>query len=67
MLLRRQLAMVERRQTKPMRLTQGEKVLLVVVTQQLRSRPGRTIREMESVIRIVKPATLFGWHRALVR
>lgn len=67
LLLRRQLAIYERRQERAPRLSRGEKLTLVVLATKLKTRTGRTIKAMGEVIRIVKPATLFGWHRALVR
>jgi hypothetical protein len=48
-------------------LSRGEKLMLVVLATRLKDRTNRTIKGMGGVIRIVKPATLFGWHRALVR
>jgi len=36
---------------------------LVVLGTKLKAKAGRTIKAMGEVIRIVKPATLFGWHR----
>jgi putative transposase len=67
LLLRRQLAIYERKQSQPMRLSRGEKLTLVVLGTKLKARTGRTIQQMRDAIRIVKPATLFGWHKQLVR
>lgn len=67
LLLRRQLAIYERKQVQPMRLTRGEKLTLVVLAVRLKATTGRTIKQMKDVIRIVKPKTVFGWHRELVR
>ncbi|HVO69816.1 MAG TPA: hypothetical protein VMT24_07215 [Aggregatilineaceae bacterium] len=67
MLLRRQLAIYERRQERAPRLSRGKKLTLVVLATKLKTRTGRTIKAMGEVIRIVKPATLFRWHRELVR
>lgn len=33
----------------------------------LKATMGRTIKQLGEVIRIVKPRTVFGWHRELVR
>lgn len=66
-LLRGQLAIYERKQNQPMRLSRCEKVTLVVVATRLKVQTGRTIKSMGEVIRIVKPATLYGWHKQLVR
>ena len=67
LLLRRQLAIYERRQERAPRLSRGEKLTLVVLATKLKAKTGRTIKAMGEVIRIVKPATLFGWHKQLVR
>ena len=67
LLLRRQLAIYERRQKRPPHLSRGEKLTLVVLAAKLKTETGRTIKSMGDVIRIVKPATLFGWHRQIVR
>ena len=65
-LLRRQLAIYERKQNQPMRLSRSEKVTLVVLATRLKAQSGRTIKSLGEVIRIVKPATLYGWHKQLV-
>ncbi len=67
LLLRRQLAIYERRQERAPRLSRGEKLALVVLATKLKVKTGRTIKAMGEVIRIVKPATVFGWHKELVR
>lgn len=67
LLLRRQLAIYERKQDRAPRLSRGEKLMLVVLATKLKTRTGRTIKAMGEVIRIVKPATLFQWHKQLVR
>jgi putative transposase len=67
LLLRRQLAIYERKQDRAPRLSRGEKLTLVVLATKLKTQTGRTIKSMGEVIRIVKPATLFSWHKQLVR
>ncbi len=67
LLLRRQLAIYERRQKQARHLSRSEKLPLVVLNTKLKARTGRTIKAMGAVIRIVKPATLFSWHQQLVR
>ena len=67
LLLRRQLAIYERKQERAPHLSRGEKLTLVVLATKLKGKTGRTIKAMGDVIRIVKPATLFSWHRELVR
>jgi len=67
LLLRRQLAIYERKQERAPRLSRGEKLALVVLATKLKAKTGRPIKQMGEVIRIVKPAALFGWHRRMVR
>ncbi len=67
LLLRRQLAIFEREQKLPMRLSRSEKVMLVALAIQLKAKTGHTIKAMGEVIRIVKPTRLFRWHDQLVR
>jgi hypothetical protein len=66
LLLRRQLAIYERRQGQAPRLSRGEKLTLVVLAMKLKVKTGRTIKALDGVIRIVKPTTLLGWHHQLV-
>jgi putative transposase len=40
---------------------------VVVLATKLKAKTGRTIKGIGEVIRIVKSATLFGWHKQLVR
>src|SRR5450432_3367801 len=67
LLLRRQLAIYERKQGRAPRLSRGEKLTLVVLAMKLKVETGRTIKALGGVIRIVKPTTLMGWHQQLVR
>ena len=46
LLLRRQLAIYERKQRQPMRLTRGEKLTLVVLAVRLKATTGRTIKQL---------------------
>jgi len=39
----------------------------VALAVRLKAATGRTIKPMGGVIRIVKPRTVFGWHREPVR
>ena len=53
LLLRRQLAIYERKQDRAPRLSRSEKLMLVVLASKLKTRTGRTIKAMGEVIRIV--------------
>ena len=46
LLLRGQLAIVERKQRQPMRLTRGEKLTLVVLAVHLKAKTGRTVKQL---------------------
>ncbi|WP_162909908.1 hypothetical protein [Aggregatilinea lenta] len=59
LLLRRQLAIYERRQGRAPRLSRGEKLTLMILAIKLKARTGRTGKAMGVMIRIAKPATLF--------
>jgi len=67
LLLRRQIAIYERKQIKAVRLSRSEKLTLVVLAVRLKAKTGRTIRQMGAIIQIVKPHTLFKWYSELVR
>jgi hypothetical protein len=67
LLLRRHLAIYERKQDRSPQLSRGEKLTLVVLATRLKAKTGRTTKAMGEVIRIVKPTTLFRWHGQLVR
>jgi putative transposase len=67
LLLRRQLAILERKQNKPLRVSRAEKLPLVILTTKLKSTTNRTTRQLSDVIRIFQPETVFKWHRELVR
>ena len=67
LLLRRQLAILERKLDKPIRLSRGEKLILVVLTTRLKAKTGYTIKALSELIQIVQPQTVLKRHRELVR
>jgi putative transposase len=67
LLLRRQLAIVERTLDKPIRPSRGERLTLATLTAKLKARTGRTAKELGEIIQIVQPETVLKWHRELVR
>jgi hypothetical protein len=67
LLLRRQLAILERKQNQPFRVSRAEKLSLVVLATKLKSTINRTTNQLRDVIRIFQPETVFKWHRELVR
>ena len=67
LLLRHQLAILERKQTKAVRASRADKLILAVLAIKLKNRTRRTIKELREVIRIIQPETVLNWHRELVR
>jgi putative transposase len=67
LLLRKQLASVERKLDKPLRVSRAERLILAILATKLKSIKGYTVRQLREVIRIFQPETVFRWHRELVR
>jgi putative transposase len=67
LLLRRQLAILERKGDRPLRVSRAEKLTLVVLMSKLESTTNRTIKQLGEIMRIFQPETVFKWHRELVR
>ena len=66
-LLRRQLAILQRKVDTPIRVSRAEKLTLVALAARYKSVTGHSVRQLQAVIRIFQPETVFKWHRALVR
>ena len=67
LLLRQQLALVERKLTKPLRVSRIERLTLAVAASKLKSITNRSIVQLGDTLRVFKPDTVIGWHRALVK
>jgi hypothetical protein len=67
LLLRKQLAIVERKLDKPLRVSRAERLILAILAIKLKSIKGYTVRQLREVVRIFQPETVFRWHRELVR
>jgi putative transposase len=67
LLLRHQLAILERKRDKPVKPNRAEKLTLAVLTARLRLVTRRPASALRDVIRIVQPETVLKWHRELVR
>jgi len=67
LLLRRQLAILQRKVDMPIHVSRAEKLTLVALATRYKSVTGRSVRQLQAVIRIFQPETVFKWHRALVR
>jgi putative transposase len=67
LLLRQQLAMLQRRQGRPLRLTRWEKLTLAVLANRLVRLCGGARARLDACVLLFKPDTLLRWHRDLVR
>lgn len=67
LLLRRQLAVLQRTQSRPPRLTRWEKLGLAVLMNKVRALPSTTRAQVQGSLRLVTLATALRWHRELVR
>ena len=65
--LRQQLAILQRKQDKPIKPNRAEKMMLAVVTTKLKDVTKRPANRLRDIIRIFQPETVLGWHRQLVR
>jgi putative transposase len=67
LVLRKQLAMAEQQLDKPVRLSRAKRLTLAVIGAKLKAATGRSLKQLRNVICIVRPETVFRWHRELVR
>lgn len=67
LLLRQQLRIVERKQTRPLRLSRWEKRSLAVLTARLKMVTAGGRERLRQVMRLFQPETVLKWHRELVR
>ena len=67
MILRHQLDVMTRLQTKPVKPNRTEKLTLAVLTKNLKQSTKRSTHQLRDIICIVKPETVIRWHRELVR
>jgi putative transposase len=67
LLLRQQLRIVERKQERGPQIPRWQKVPLAVVAFRLKQKASHSRQALEDSIRLFKPATVIGWHRAAVR
>lgn len=66
-LLRHQLDVMTRSQTKPIKPNRAEKRTLAVLTKKLKQSTNRSACQLRGVIRILQPETVIRWHRELVQ
>ena len=67
LILRQQLAILQRKQEKPVKPNRTEKMMLAVLTAKLKAVTRWSTGQLRSILRIVQPETVLGWHRDLVR
>ncbi len=67
LLLRQQLRIVERKQERGPQIPRWQKVPLAMLAVRLKKRTRDGKAALEESVRLFKPATVIGWHRALVR
>lgn len=67
LILRQQLGILQRQINKPIKPNRAEKLTLAVLSNNLKKQTDRPIKQFGSLIRIFRPETVFGWHRALVK
>jgi len=67
MLLRQQLPIVERKQPRGPHLPRWQKVPLVALVMQLKGKTTHAREKLEESVLLLKPDTVLGWHRAIVR
>jgi putative transposase len=67
LLLRQQLALLQRTQPRPPRLTRWERLGLAVLAAKLGRLSAHWRERLRESLLLWKPETVLGWHRALVR
>lgn len=67
LILRQQLAILQRKQDKLVKPNRAEKMTLAILTAKLKDVTQRSASRLRDIIRIFQPETVLGWHRQLVR
>ena len=67
LVLRQQLAILQRTHNKPLKPNRAEKLTLAVLTARLKLLTLRSANQLQTVIRIFQPETVLRWHQELVR
>jgi putative transposase len=67
LILRHQLDILDRKQTRHNRPSKAEKLALAVLTNKLKTMSNRSASQLRNVVRIFQPETVLKWHRELVR
>ena len=67
MLLRQQLRIVERTQVRGPQIPRWQKVPLAALAVRVKNKATHAREVLDESVRLFKPETLIGWHRAIVR
>ena len=67
LLLRQQVRILQRKQTRRLRISAWEKLALAVVAAKFHKLTARAHTRLDEVLLLFKPATVLKWHRELVR
>jgi hypothetical protein len=67
LILRQQLAILQRKQEKPVKTNRTEKMMLAILTAKVKAVTRWSTGQLRSILRIVQPETVLGWHHELVR
>jgi putative transposase len=67
LLLRQQLRIVERKHERGPQILRWQKVPLAMLAMRLKKQGRHGKVALEESVRLFKPATVIGWHRAMVR
>ncbi len=67
LVLRQQLAIMQRKQDQTGKPTRGEKVLLATMAGRLKAMSGMPAHKMGGVLRLIQPQTVLRWHRDVLR
>ncbi len=67
LILRHQLDILERKQTKPIQPSKADKLALTIFTNKLKNVKKCFAEQLRDIIPIFQPETVLKWHRKLVR
>jgi putative transposase len=67
LLLRQQLRIVERKQARGLQIPRWQKVPLAALAMRVKDKASNAREVLTESVRLFKPDTLVGWHRAIVR
>jgi hypothetical protein len=66
-ILRQQVRILQRKVKTPPRITDPERMIMVILTDRYKQSADDARQRLHQVMLIFKPDTVLGWHRELVR